>query len=946
MSSLPSDPLMGLFTTEKIHFEGKFTDFNELFIGSTTTEVTKYQLSSKEAEETLSFKDKKDKSSDSNQLYFEQIKGKFDAARTLLTSQKNRPFLNKLRDSFVAHQCEMVELSIGWEIEGLEGEVNAICRLSKKLNIENDPQKVLKSLVQEANNTLLVQQKGWIETSEVIRRFQEARKYSQEMVGMDMIFFNGATGSGKSSAVTHFLGGILEEVPLEMSGTGVVSLIVKEDIDVRPKIGQSLGESETIYTRAFKVVRSGNEALLQDKSLRLGDTPGFNDTRGRDMELCTNFSIDDAVESCRSIRSVVVTVPLYSFMDGKGNSIIELAETIRERFPDTFDANKEPPLYMLITMKSQVKGYKKENLEELINDLRNGALATLGRLQKELSKMNSHELHAAQKREKTWSAIQKMIEDGRVNMLDVDDDDERDQLLLKYASTTNSEMRYEKAMNSKMKILFDNFLERSTGAWVTSIFTRYLTTLPDIIKNTSINVTAFKQESKNIKEKREKREFELKALKSEKKKKTELINTLKLAIEEKPELLTNEKREELESRVKAANDENLEKTIKEHEAVSGEIVASQKSCEELSERVEVQESEIEDKKVEIEIKKKSIAHLTAQPPHEELLGECKKRAPGEKFKINLLKDGARQEAFDQIRMLTKDDYTGEMEAVVGQYSEATTRLVAVEKEYKLVPVDEQMRKEFEATGVGGNYKADIKGSRFKLDLGWKATEDGKKIIYGIELDWSGGAEDVPWFTIIHKIPSQDYHEATITTMQGSIDVLDKEVNEKIEALGGAKAILRNSQIEMENQKNKQSELLSKISSFRKAIENRELEEMARIENESLLSLEGEILKVNNFSDLDLAENKNKKRLEEAEKLLEEHKREMRDLAIIIKTEETTVRMLREFSDIVVSSGRNAREQSIDTCKKFIEEYDRNFETLVNSAKQLLEKSRGQLAKAI
>ena len=231
-------------------------------------------------------------------------------------------------------------------------------------------------------------------------------------------------------------------------------------------------------------------------------------------------------------------------------------------------------------------------------------------------------------------------------------------------------------------------------------------------------------------------------------------------------------------------------------------------------------------------------------------------------------------------------------------------------------------------------------------MGWKATEDGKKIIYGIELDWSGGAEDVPWFTIIHKIPSQDYHEATITTMQGSIDVLDKEVNEKIEALGGAKAILRNSQIEMENQKNKQSELLSKISSFRKAIENRELEEMARIENESLLSLEGEILKVNNFSDLDLAENKNKKRLEEAEKLLEEHKREMRDLAIIIKTEETTVRMLREFSDIVVSSGRNAREQSIDTCKKFIEEYDRNFETLVNSAKQLLEKSRGQLAKAI
>ena len=45
-----------------------------------------------------------------------------------------------------------------------------------------------------------------------------------------------------SATVTHFLGGILEEVPLEMSGTGVVSLIVKEDIDVRPKIGQSLGE--------------------------------------------------------------------------------------------------------------------------------------------------------------------------------------------------------------------------------------------------------------------------------------------------------------------------------------------------------------------------------------------------------------------------------------------------------------------------------------------------------------------------------------------------------------------------------------------------------------------------------------------------------------------------------------------------------------------------------
>ena len=78
-----------------------------------------------------------------------------------------------------------------------------------------------------------------------------------------------------------------------------------------PKIGHSLGISETLYAKgypvegnqqknnSFKKIRTGpkysNE--INKDNFVIVDFPGFEDTRGTNFEIITSFSIDRTLEA-------------------------------------------------------------------------------------------------------------------------------------------------------------------------------------------------------------------------------------------------------------------------------------------------------------------------------------------------------------------------------------------------------------------------------------------------------------------------------------------------------------------------------------------------------------------------------------------------------------------------------------------------------------------------
>jgi hypothetical protein len=90
------------------------------------------------------------------------------------------------------------------------------------------------------------------------------------------------------------------------------------------------------------------------------DNPGFNDTRGTAYEICTNLSMDRAIDASNAISAIILVVPYQTLTLDRGNHIVALISSMEERFPSIMQP-RDPTFqrfFILISKANESQNYK------------------------------------------------------------------------------------------------------------------------------------------------------------------------------------------------------------------------------------------------------------------------------------------------------------------------------------------------------------------------------------------------------------------------------------------------------------------------------------------------------------------------------------------------------------------------------------------------------------
>jgi len=241
------------------------------------------------------------------------------------------------------------------------------------------------------------------------------------------VFFFGNTDAGKSTSINYFLGAKMKKVKNKV---GDPCFIIEEEEAHFPKIGQAIGTSETLFARAYPLKSNEKRVLI--------DCPGFNDTRGEHYRLCTHLSIDLAARQIGKIKAVVIVLPIAEFIQDRGNHIVKIFEAIKARFYGLLDAgqiDRFPFVHILLTKISHVSSF-------VAQSVRDGKVFSenLSEIREEIGKhINCAEgnMRLAQLQEALaiWKALQELHLTNRIRMIDLEDEVEKEELLVQYFKT-------------------------------------------------------------------------------------------------------------------------------------------------------------------------------------------------------------------------------------------------------------------------------------------------------------------------------------------------------------------------------------------------------------------------------------------------------------------------------------------------------------------------------
>ncbi|MGR3973012.1 MAG: hypothetical protein QRY72_00290 [Candidatus Rhabdochlamydia sp.] len=868
--------------------------------------------------------------------HLKEIKEELEGVRSQFLQSKNQELVNGLIDDLVNNQLKKISAQKMKDFENAQPELAMLIQeISKKYNnhlkMERGCEWILRQLIEEVNYALLVDKEKSIVISRTMELLKDACKNLEKIAGKDVIFFIGNTGAGKSAAISYFLGAEMETVTNRV-GDKVIQVKETEDTQQHeyPTIGQSLGESETLYAKGYP---------LQDFPHVLGDCPGFNDTRGGDFEICTNLSIDQAIERAKSIRSIVLIIPIHAFLVDRANPLIELIETVRERFTDAFDPKqigKNSNFFILITKKNQN--------EDAVESIRNGSRLQelLNESKKKISDsqetLEGFELERIERRKNIWEALRLMHDQGQIDFIDIEDAFEKDVLLEKYTTADQQQVdkkRYVKAMQGKdMQVKFGKCIEMSAHTWSNCILTPYLITLPKIIMGFNEKLSAEMKKMDEFHQKRKEREEKIVKMKGDEETLESFIQELKKNLEQQSQVgNSNSIVQKINAEIASMSDLKLNELNNDAKKTEEDIENKKNDLAKIElERAHLQRS-IGQLIQDIQETKEEIIKLS-EGSETTILWESSYK-PDDEIKAGYVEGNARNDAHQEGRYLKDEDFRDLLTVKAKDYRGKLKHLAIISRDYRIVSNDpkiraafmQQMQKESGYKFHEGNYAAIVEGERFEIDLAAKVFPDSKKISYGFITEWDGNI--LPSIKISHTIPNVDRNEAAILAKQSDIKGLEEEKIRHEGSLNGIKSIpgknkerdLCISEIQQLNQK--KLDLDIKISEIKKLAFMHSLKEMIKSKQ---LELDANIKERNieeDFSNINKNINETAESIKEIQEQIALEQKKKRNFAIIIKGQADTVKQLREFCTLV-TEGNTIKEGSDNmaiTCLKFQEFYD-------------------------
>lgn len=547
----------------------------------------------------------------------------------------------------------------------------------------------------------------------------------------------------------------------------------------------------------------------------------------------------------------------------------------------------------------------------------------------------------------------------QIDVIDVENDADIERLLEKYAKSTKGiDKKYCKPVmqGSDMLIKFGKCIEMSTDTWAEHLLTAYLETVPKSISTAKKRIDEQVKQIEDNQLKLINKQDQLKEVNLHQEKLKENIKQLENA--QSSDDLNKELSIELQQRISITTDEKVFQLEKEMSSSQSQIIYIETEIENIDKEIQELNLSINLLTSEIEKYKKKIKDLEQGETIEVLKNKAYR--PEKTLYYGTLKRGRLRNAFIEIKPLEIDDFETYQQKKVNDYIGKLGFLILIDKKFRLVPEDESMRKSFLESGEGGQYRAFVNGS----DVKYKAKRvhpSGTKMAYKFVANFKGDGS-YPWVKISHKIPNIDLNAGTISNLIGKIALLEEERNKKLLSLNGDNEMeilpgkmQKKQKLEEELQKLNE-EIVSKkneVAKLKEGMALKEIEAMFKQQQEALENNTKQKMEYENETkETEKQINTNQKELKIAQQDLQENLLKKRNLAIIIYVQLETAKVLRDFAEMAIGSGkdpaieksiedrefserkiRKYRGEMIESCLNFINIYDTRIEEAIKECKK-------------
>ncbi|OMJ82776.1 hypothetical protein SteCoe_16424 [Stentor coeruleus] len=646
-----------------------------------------------------------------------------------------------------------------------------VIKYQEELEIKETSENLILKLALQANYETIVNKKESVAVKQTMDLLSESKFYTDEIKNKDLVLLLGTTGSGKSTTTCYLM---KAEMKVYISKYGDEICEVVNNSGNYPKIGQSIGISETLYAKGYEIdITPRNQNSIK---IMICDCPGFRDTRGMEYELCTNLSIDKAIKQASRIKGVVLTIQYTAFLQDRGQPVLESFQNLLDIVPDLIDDDDLlDSVFILITKVGDVR-----NIEEMIKERIGAHIHEIESLLQ--NKSGTYEASSSLLlKHRLWSRIQQIDRKKNLFIVKVRDKRANNNILnALYSSQPISKSKLKSAILSKeLEKKYHDFIEMETHSWVKIIFEKFLNSIPkkiqDLNENISKMLNEIQQNENSINENLIKQHL----LQTEIKKyflKIELYEnyTIKYLnneisnidiqnfLQTENHIFKTEKFADLTDTIA-----KLEKNVKNK---AEELFSTQQQLKNSIEKLQnatIKVMQNEKMKKKLEVGSKTIQLWTY------------KEEANKKLIVFYTEAGAREKAISEVRdyydyeITRKDVDLGYAKDYVGEI----IHNIKLERQYRIVPNDNK-DKFYHGSEVTSNYKtykATIEGKYFEVDMQPKATIDGKKMIWPIKTTWNGNPTDMPWFKIYHTIPNMDINEATIINYNAETSNLNSDI---------------------------------------------------------------------------------------------------------------------------------------------------------------------------